>query len=118
MAVLKVNGADIPTPSAMKVNIFDVSATADRSASGKLMVDRVATKRKLEMTWARLTAQQLSTLLGAVGEKVFFTAEYPDPQSGGRRSMVCYSGDRAVGILRMEAGEPIWTDVEMNWIER
>lgn len=118
MAVLTVNGVAMPTPSAMKINIFDVSANADRNASGNVVIDRVGTKRKLEMRWAHLTVNQLSSLLSAVGEKVFFTAGYPDPQTGGMRSMTCYCGDRSTGILRMEDGRPVWTDVEMNWIER
>ena len=118
MAVLTVNGADMPAPSALKISIFDVSSTADRNASGYVVIDRVGTKRKLEMRWAHLTAEQLSLLLTAVGENVFFTAGYPDPQTGGQRSMICYCGDRATGVLRMEGGMPVWTDVEMNWIER
>ena len=118
MAILKVNGADMPAPTSLKINIFDVSASADRSASGRAVIDRVGTKRKLEMTWAHLSPEDLSRLLTAVGEDVFFTAEYPDPQTGGMRSMSCYCGDRATGVLRMEGGAPVWTDVEMNWIER
>jgi len=118
MAVLKVNGVAVPAPSAMKINIFDVSASADRSASGNVVIDRVGTKRKLELRWSHLTAERLSALLTAVGEKLFFTAEYPDPQTGSIRAMVCYCGDRATGVLRMEQGMPVWTDVEMNWIER
>jgi len=118
MAVLKINGIVMPTPSTMKVNIFDVSATADRSASGKMIIDRVGTKRKLELSWAHLTASELSKLLSAVGDRTFFTAAYPDPQTGGLRAMSCYCGDRATGVLRMEDGAPVWTDVEMNWIER
>lgn len=118
MAVLKVNGAAVPTPSAMKINIFDVSSTADRNASGRVVIDRVGTKRKLELRWARLSVAEMQTLLTAVGENVFFTAAYPDPQTGGMRSMTCYCGDRAVGILRMDGASPLWTDVEMNWIER
>ena len=53
-----------------------------------------------------------------MNQKTFFTAAYPDPQTGGIRAMICYCGDRATGILRMENGKPVWTDVEMNWIER
>lgn len=118
MAVLKVNGAEMPAPSSMKINIFDVSAAADRSASGRMIIDRVGTKRKLELRWSHLTVDQLSALLTAVGEKTFFTAAYPDPQTGAERSMTCYCGDRAAGVLRMDDGKPVWTDVEMNWIER
>lgn len=118
MAMLKINGVEMPAPSAMKVQIFDVSATADRSASGRMIIDRVGTKRKLELSWAHLTGAQLASLLSAVNQKTFFTAAYPDPQTGGVRAMVCYCGDRTTGVLRMEDGKPVWTDIEMNWIER
>ena len=118
MAILTINGVDMPAPSAMKVHIFDVSATADRSASGRMILDRVGTKRKLELSWAHLTVGELAKLLAAVGQKTFFTAAYPDPQTGGRRAMICYCGDRSTGVLRMNGNAPVWTDVEMNWIER
>lgn len=86
MAVITVNGAAMPAPSTLKVTIFDVASTADRNASGQVVMDRVGTKRKLEMTWAHLTPAQLSQLLQAVGTDVFFTAGYPDPQTA---QMVC-----------------------------
>lgn len=118
MAMLTINGEDMPSPSSMKVNIFDVSSAADRNAQGDVVIDRVGTKRKLELRWAYLTPSQLQVLLNAAGTDVFFEAGYPDPLSGGMRTMTCYCGDRATGILRMDGGVPLWTDVEMNWIER
>lgn len=118
MAILSVNGVDMPAPSQLKVNLFDVSSSADRNASGYVVIDRVGTKRKLELNWAQLSEAQLSLLLQAVGANVFFTAVYPDPLTGDARSMSCYCGDRAMGVLRMSGGAPIWTDIEMSWIER
>ena len=70
------------------------------------------------MTWAHLTPAQLSQLLQAVGTDVFFTAGYPDPQTAQMRTMTCYCGDRTGGVLRMVGGAPVWTNIEMNWIER
>ena len=118
MAVLLVNGQEMPSPASMRVTVFDVSSTADRNASGNVVIDRAGTKRKLELTWASLCGSELSRLLNAVGSEVFFTAEYPDPVTGGMNSIVCYAGDRSTGILRMIGGQPVWTKIEMNWIER
>lgn len=118
MAVLFVNGQAVPSPSSMKVTVFDVSSTADRNASGNVVIDRVGIKRKLELSWAHLSGDELSRLLTAVGQDVFFAVEYPDPVTGGMNSIVCYAGDRSTGILRMVGGEPVWTKIEMNWIER
>lgn len=118
MTVLRINDQAAPTPSSMRVTVFDVSSTADRNALGNVVIDRVGVKRKIELSWAHLTARQLSTLLAAVGDNVFFTVQYPDPMEGGSKEIVCYAGDRSTGVLRMENGEPIWTNIEMNWIER
>lgn len=118
MAVLTVNGQSVPTPASMKLTVFDVSSTADRNASGNVVIDRVGTKRKLELSWAYLSGEALSTLLRAIGTEVFFTVEYPDPVTGGTNSIVCYTGDRSAGVLRIMDGKPIWTKIEMNWIER
>ena len=118
MAVLFVNGQAVPSPSSMKVTVFDVSSTADRNASGNVVIDRVGIKRKLELSWAHLSGDELSRLLTAVGQDVFFAVEYPDPVTGGMNSIVCYAGDRSSGVLRMEGGVPVWTKIEMNWIER
>lgn len=118
MAILKINGVDMPSPSVMKVNLFDVSSAAERNACGEAVIDRVGTKRRLEIKWAYLSAQDMQRLLAAVGGDTFFEAVYPDPMAGDMRSMTCYCGDRSTGILRMQNGAPVWTDIEMNWIER
>ena len=118
MAMLKINGLAMPAPSAMKVKLFDLSSGAERNAAGETVMDRVAVKRKLELSWSHLREDELAVLLGAVGAEAFFTAEYPDPLGEGMRSAVFCCGDRCAGVLRREGGTPIWTDVEMSWTEK
>lgn len=118
MAMLKVNGAAAPAPSSMKLTIFDVGASSARNAAGGLVADRVAVKRRLELKWARMEADALRGLLQAMDGGRFFTATYPDPESGALRSMECSCGDRALGVLRMAGGKPVWINVEMTWTER
>lgn len=118
MAMLKVNGADLPAPSAMKVSIFDVSAKAERTASGRAVIDRIAEKRKVELKWAYLTGNQLNGLLTAVGTGAFFSLTYPDPATGAARTMTCACKEREMGVLMMVDGEPVWKNVEMTLEER
>lgn len=118
MAVLTVNGVEMPSPSSMKVEIFDVGSFGERSASGRLVSDRIAVKRKLALKWACLTPEQLGRLLGAVGQAAFFEVGYPDPETGGAGSMVCACSERTAGVLMIRDDRPVWTDVEMEWIER
>jgi len=81
------------------------------------VIDHVAAKRRLELRWPCLAPDQLQILLNATCG-AFFEAGYPDPIAGGMRTMTCYCGERAMGVLRMDGGRPLWTDIEMNWIER
>ena len=117
MAVLTVNGAEMPSPSELRVKIFDVGSSGERTASGRLAVDRVAVKRALTLRWAALSTEEMSRLLGAVGASVFFEAEYPDPEVGSR-AMICRCEERTAGVLRMENGAPVWKNIEMTWTER
>lgn len=80
MAMLSVNGAAIPAPSAMKAAIFDISSGVNRNAKGNAVVDRRAVKRRLELAWAHLEGDALARLLQAMDG--FFTVSYPDPESG------------------------------------
>ena len=32
--------------------------------------------------------------------------------------MDCRSGDKSAGVLIMRDGEPVWSDVEMEWTEK
>lgn len=115
--MISVNGATIKTPSRCQVGIFDVSSSADRNAQGEILIDRVGTKRKLEMEWPALTNSEMSALLSAVTD-VFFTCAYPDPQTGANRTMTCYVGDRTAPVYRLNGGVPMWEGLKMNFIEK
>lgn len=117
MAILTIGGAAMPSPSEMKVTLFEIGSGDVRSASGALVKDVTAVKRCLNLRWAHLTPPELGDLLDAVCG-AFFEAEYPDPVQGAVRTAVFHAGDCAAGILKMENGAPVWTDVSMEWIER
>ena len=114
--MINVNGTPIATPSRMSVGIYDVSKNADRNAQGDILIDRVAVKRKLEMEWSALTNAEMSSLLSAVTD-VFFTVTFPDPQTGGNKTMTCYVGDRTAPVYKYN-GTPLWEGLRMNFIEK
>ena len=115
MAVIKLNGAAVVSPSALKVEIFDVGSAETRSASGRRVVDRVAVKHRLTLRWAMLSAEQAQALMEATDGKKF-QATYPDPALGERTGWFgCET--RSAGVMRMVGGAAVWTDVEMQWAE-
>lgn len=117
MSVLTVNGAEIPTPSELQVSIFDVGSGDMRTMSGKLVSDIVAVKRRLSLRWAHLSPVELGALLGKISA-AFFEVTYPDPMDAADRAITCRCGESTAGVLQIRAGQPVWVDVRMEFIER
>lgn len=116
MPLITVNGSAIPTPTELSVGIMDLSK-AERTAKGLMTIERIATKRKIEMSWAYLSKNDLATLLQAVSG-VFFTVVYPDPQTNQNEQKTFYVGDRNIGMLDFINSVPRYKDVKFNFIER
>jgi hypothetical protein len=113
---IKINGVDLPSPSEYAVGIQDISK-AERNANGTMIIERVATKRKIELSWKYLDKDQLAQVLNAVSP-VFFEVTYIDPQDNGIMTGTFYCGDRKCGMLDYKNGVPRYKDVQFNLIER
>lgn len=116
MSLIKISGVNIPTPSEYSVSIMDLSK-AERNAKGTMIIERIATKRKIELSWKHLSKEQLAQVLNLVAP-VFFQVTYVDPQTGGTRTGTFYCGDRKAGMLDFRNGVPRYKDVQFNLIER
>lgn len=116
MALITINGVDLPTPSDLQVGIMDLSK-AERNARGTMIIERIATKRKLDLTYSFLTRSELSLVLSAVSS-VFFNVTYLDPQTNSYRTGSFYCGDRNVGMLDFKNGVPRYKDIKFDLIER
>lgn len=114
--MIKIEGITIPTPSYYQVGIMDLSK-AERNARGTLIIERIATKRKIELSWNYLDKKDLSRLLKLVSP-VFFKVEYIDPQENAWKSGTFYVGDRHVGALDYRNGNIRYKDIKFNIIER
>jgi hypothetical protein len=116
MALIKINGVDIPAPSEYTVGIQDISKAA-RNANGTMIIERVATKRKIDLGWKYLSRLELAQVLNAVSP-VFFQVAYVDPQDNTVKTGTFYTGDRKCGMLDYLEGVPRYKDVSFSLIER
>lgn len=116
MALIIVNGVTLPTPSEYNPGLMDLSK-AERNAVGTMIIERIATKRKIELGWPVLTGAQYSQILNAV-DPVFFTVTYFDPKANGMLTGTFYCGDRQAPMMKYENGVATWKDVKFNLIER
>jgi len=115
MALLTIGGSAMPTPSDISVSFNDISK-ADRNARGTMIIERIATKRKLEISYAYLNNTNLVTVLNAV-QSTTFSVTYPDPLTNGSRTGTFYAGDRSVGMIKYTGGVPTWKDIKFDLIE-
>jgi len=114
--MLKINNVAIAAPSAYEVTIQDLDGESNRNASGNMIRDRIAVKRKINLEWPPLSQGELSTLLNAVSS-VFFTVTFPDPQLG-MVTNTMYVGDRTAPAYQYKNGEVKWSGLKMNFIEK
>lgn len=114
--MLKIDGVEMPAPVKYDVGIMDISK-AERNAQGDMVIDRIATKRKIELDLTGLSNEEISKVLRAVSP-VFFEVEYFDPEENGLRTGTFYSGDRNTTGLRYEQGKLLWKGLAFNIIEQ
>jgi len=118
MAVLMIDHVEMPSPSAMKVTVFDVTDGAQISAAGTAIMDTLGQKQRVYLKWHGLSQAEIQKILRAVGENTFFEAAYPDPVTGEVRSIQCYVSDREMNALRMRGGVPVWADMQLTLTQR
>jgi hypothetical protein len=116
MALVTANGVALPTPTTYDVGIMDISK-AERNAAGTMIIERIATKRQINLSWNFLSASDLSAILNAVAP-VFYNVTYLDPQTGTYRTGSFYCGDRNAGMVDYRNGVPRYKDVKFTLIER
>lgn len=113
----KVNGVAMPTPKSFTVNISDLDGESNRNANGDLIRDRIATKRKLEIEYPPLDPSDISLILKAISP-VFISVEYPDPQEGRFITKTMYAGDKSSPMYSIINGQPKWSGLKFNLIEK
>jgi hypothetical protein len=116
LALLTIGVAEMPTPTEMNISYMDLSK-AERNANGLMIIERITTKRKLEIKYAYLNSTDLATILNAVAP-TFYNVTFWDVKSNGFQTASMYCGDRSVGWLDFVDGVPRYKDLSFDLIER
>ena len=104
------------SPSAVKLGSFDITKSG-RTASGKMVMDIIATKKRVDITWKMLPDADLKTILDTItANKPFFSLAYPAP--GGTETMTCYAGDINTSLWHTIGGVRYWDEVTIPFIEQ
>ena len=120
MSLVTINGNAItPEPTTYEVQISDITE-ASRNANGSLIAELIATKMKIDLSFAYLTKAQYTAILGYFSS-FFVTVVYHDPRTGSTTSATMYVGNRTTGAFKYDSGlnEIVgWKDVKFSLIEK
>lgn len=115
--MININGTPVKTPQRCAIGITEISSGEIRNALGDALIDRVAVKRRLDLEWGALSNAECSAILSAV-KPIFFRVEYPDPEEGIDKTIVCHVTDRESPMLMYQGGVPYWEGLRMTLLER
>ena len=114
--MLKIAGVSVKAPTDLKIGRFDLTKS-NRTASGKMMMELIATKRRVDCVWAMITDNELQVIIDTItANKPFFSLEYPD--AGSSQTMTCYSGDIVTSLWHTKNGVRYWEEVSVGFIEQ
>ena len=114
--MLKIAGVSVKAPSEVNIGRFDLTKSG-RTASGKMVMDIIATKRRVDVVWKMLPDNELQKIIDTItANKPFFSLEYPD--AGGTKTMTCYAGDIVTSLWHTKNGVRYWEDVSIGFIEQ
>lgn len=115
MALIKVEGLALPTPSDYSVSVEELSE-AERNANGNMIKEHIGYKRKISLSWPFLTQDEIQQAFSATS-KNFFQVTYIDPEYG-ETTKTFYAGARSAGAMDFWNGVVRWKDFKFNIIER
>ncbi len=114
--MLKIAGVSVKAPTDLKIGRFDLTKSG-RTASGKMVMELIATKKRVDITWKMLPDNELQKIIDTItANKPFFSLEYPD--AGGTKSMTCYAGDVVTSLWHTKNGVRYWEEVSIGFIEQ
>ena len=114
--MLRIAEVAVKTPTELKVGRFDITKS-NRTASGKMVMEIIATKRRVDCTWKMIPDSDLQTIIDTItAHKPFFSLEYPD--AGGSKTMTCYAGDIVTSLWHTKNGIRYWEEVTIPFIEQ
>lgn len=116
--MLKINGVVVRSPREFEVEISDIDGgRQERNARGSYVLDRIAVKRKLDVTWTMLSQTEMSAILTQI-LNVSFTIEYPDPALGVTTKTFVTKKRSSPKSLIMKGAEVMWDELSCTFEER
>lgn len=123
MAVLWMNGLEMPTPAFNGITVTREpvwSGNAGRSSDGTMVGDIIGYKFKLQIKWPVLTQAQIALIDSAITSSAFFPVKFVDPTSetGALITKTMYAGTPTYPVYSYAEGAPRYVGTAVNLIEQ
>lgn len=117
MAMLIVDGAEMPCPSVFNWGLQDISASESGRTDDTIMhKNRVGQKRKISLQWNGTDRETTAKILQAFNPE-YISVTYPDAMSGVDETRRFYVGDRTAPYKCWWAGNHRMESVSFDIIE-
>lgn len=118
MAILTVNGVDMPSPKEMNIS-YNPIGKSENNAAGGIVMDRIALKRTISLSWGYLDIDNAVILLSAMQGELFMSVAFYDPATSGAYTGTFYAQTCDASPVRYEGGLPIgYKDVSVTLTEK
>lgn len=118
MALIRVDGVDMPEPSKFQWGLQDVSiGDSGRDDSGKMFKGRVTQKVKIELSWVAVTPSDAAKILQAFNPE-YIDVRYYDPMDNAYQIKNFYVGDRSAPVKIWTVNQKLYETISFDIIER
>lgn len=117
--MIKINGTQLPIPYKFDPSLADLDASAERTASGLLVRDRVRSNiYKLALGFRGLTKSEYSSLIRLISN-ASFQITFPDPVTGVNKTITAYAGDKKLTSYKWDitTNTVYYTSLDFNVIQ-
>ena len=115
MALINIDGVDLPAPSSFKLPQFDLdSSDTNRNELGVLQRDRIRQGiYKIELEWKAISSEKLAIIESAIKPA---SLQVTFPTATGHITKTMYAGDRNTAIALYKTNGIYW-DISFSLIE-
>lgn len=118
MAMITVDGKEMPCPSVFNWGLQDISAAESGRTDDTMMhKNRVGQKRKIGLQWNCPDRQTTARILQAFNPE-YINVTYPDAMSGADETRTFYVGDRSAPVKMWWTNKKRMESVSFDIIER
>lgn len=116
--MIQVDGVKIKTPSTFIWGLQDVSASdAGRTDDAVMHKNRVAQKRKIDLSWAMPNKEEARDILTSFNPE-YINVTYYDPLDGANVTKTFYTGDKTAPVKIWTVNNKRYELISFSIIER